>query len=94
MYSDASAAYIDAGGAWGILLLCTILIAGFLGIEHLSPQRKDSSLFYSHIWATAIWGGALAFFLPIALDLGFGPNDDGRVLRQLLLYTTWQVKTG
>ena len=91
MYSDASAAYIDAGGAWGILLLCTILIAGFLGIEHLSPQRKDSSLFYSHIWATAIWGGALAFFLPIALDLGFGPNDDGRVLRQLLLYTTGGV---
>ena len=91
MYSDTSAAYVDAGGAWGILLLCTILIAGFLGIEHLSPRRKDSSLFYSHIWATAIWGGALAFFLPIALDLGFGPNDDGRVLRQLLLYTTGGV---
>ena len=83
--------YVDAGGAWGVLLLCTVLIAGFLGIEHLSPRRKDSSLFYPHIWATAIWGGALTFFLPIALDLGFGPNDDGRVLRQLLLYTTGGV---
>ena len=83
--------HVDTGGAWGILLLCTVLIAGFLAIEHLSPRRKDSSLFYSHIWTTAIWGGTLAFFLPIALDLGFGPNDDGRVLRQLLLYTTGGV---
>ena len=83
--------HVDAAGAWGILILCTVLIASFLVIEHLSPRRKDSSLFYSHIWTTAIWGGALAFFLPIALDLGFGPNDDGRVLRQLLLYTTGGV---
>lgn len=83
--------HIDATGAWWILGIFTIIIFCFLAFEHQSPLRKESSLFYARIWATAIWGGALTFFLPIALDLGFGPNDDGRVLRQLLLYTTGGV---
>jgi len=83
--------HIDATGAWLILGVCTLLVILFLAFEESSPLKKENSLFQARVWATAIWGGALAFFLPIALDLGFGPNDDGRVLRQLLLYTTGGV---
>lgn len=83
--------HIDAAGAWLILGACTLLVILFLAFEESSPLKKENSLFQARVWATTIWGGALAFFLPIALDLGFGPNDDGRVLRQLLLYTTGGV---
>lgn len=83
--------HIDTAGAWWILGIFTIIIFCFLAFEYQIPFRKESSLFYARIWATAIWGGTLTFFLPIALNLGFGPNDDGRVLRQLLLYTTGGV---
>ena len=83
--------HIDATGAWILLAICTFFVILILSAEYLSPAKKETSLFQSMIWAAAIWGGALAFLLPIALDLGFGPNDDGRVLRQLLLYTTGGV---
>ncbi len=83
--------HIDATGAWILLAICTFFVILILSAEHLSPAKKETSLFQSMIWAAAIWGGALAFLLPIALDLGFGPNDDGRVLRQLILYTTGGV---
>ena len=33
----------------------------------------------------------LSFFLPIAINSGFGKDDDGPVLRQLILYTTGGV---
>ena len=83
--------HIDATGAWILLAICTFFVILILFAEHLSPVKKETSLFQSRIWAAAIWGGALAFLLPIALDLGFAPEDDGRVLRQLLLYTTGGV---
>ena len=80
--------HIDAPGAWILLGACTLLVILFLAFEESSPLKKENSLFQSRVWAAAIWGGSLSFLLPIALDLGFGPNDDGRVMRQLLLYTT------
>ena len=83
--------HIDATGAWILLGACTLLVILFLAFEESSPLKKENSLFQSRVWAAAIWGGSLSFLLPIALDLGFGPNDDGRVMRQLLLYTTGGV---
>ena len=47
--------------------------------------------FYVWIGALAILGGTWAFFLPIALESGFTKNDDGPVLRQLLIYATGGV---
>ena len=43
--------------------------------------------FYAWIGALAILGGTWAFFLPIAIESGFNKDDDGPVLRQLLIYT-------
>ena len=43
--------------------------------------------FYIWLGALAILGGTWAFFLPIALNSGFNKDDDGPVLRQLLIYT-------
>ena len=43
--------------------------------------------FYVWLGALAILGGTWAFFLPIALNSGFNKDDDGPVLRQLLIYT-------
>ena len=43
--------------------------------------------FYIWIGALAILGGTWAFFLPIAINSGFNKDDDGPVLRQLLIYT-------
>jgi len=45
-------------------------------------------MFYIWIGTLIILGGTWAFFLPIALDSGFNKDDDGPVLRQLLLYAT------
>ena len=47
--------------------------------------------FYVWIGALAILGGTWAFFLPIAIESGFTKNDDGPVLRQLLIYATGGV---
>ena len=43
--------------------------------------------FYIWLGALAILGGTWAFFLPIVLNSGFNKDDDGPVLRQLLIYT-------
>ena len=48
-------------------------------------------LFYYWLSAIAVLGGAAAFFLPIAINSGFGKNDDGSALRPALLYTTGGV---
>lgn len=45
-------------------------------------------MFYVWLGALAILGGTWAFFLPLALNSGFNKNDDGPVLRQLLIYAT------
>ena len=45
-------------------------------------------MFYIWIGTLIILGGTWAFFLPIALNSGFNKDDDGPVLRQLLLYAT------
>lgn len=77
--------------AWQLLSLCTALTVAFLLAVHFTKLKAKVPLFYSWIGAIAIFGGAVAFLLPLALNSGFGKDDDGRVLRQLILYTTGGV---
>ena len=83
--------FLESTEAWQLLSLCTALVVAFLLAVHFTKLKTKVPLFYSWIGAIAIFGGALAFLLPIALDSGFGKDDDGRVLRQLILYTTGGV---
>lgn len=83
--------FLEPTEAWQLLSLCTALTVAFLLAVHFTKLKAKVPLFYSWIGAIAIFGGALAFLLPIALNSGFGKDDDGRVLRQLILYTTGGV---
>ena len=83
--------HLEPMGASYMLVICTVLIIIFLSVAPSSRLKKKVPLFYSWIGAIAVFGGALAFLLPIALNSGFGGDDDGRVLRQLILYTTGGV---
>lgn len=83
--------FLNSAEAWQLLFICAGVVAGFLLCAYLINLKKNIPLFYSWIGAIAIFGGALAFLLPIALNSGFGKDDDGRVLRQLILYTTGGV---
>ena len=83
--------FLEPTEAWQLLSLCTALTVAFLLAVHFTKLKAKVPLFYSWIGAIAIFGGAVAFLLPIALNSGFGKDDDGRVLRQLILYTTGGV---
>ena len=83
--------FLEPTEAWQILGLCTALVIAFLLAVHFTKLKMKVPLFYSWIGAIAIFGGALAFLLPLALNSGFGKDDDGRILRQLILYTTGGV---
>ena len=80
--------HLDSTGAWWLLGICAVLVVIFLLVAHFTQLKTKIPRFYSWIGAIAIFGGALAFLLPIALNSGFGKDDDGPVLRQLILYTT------
>lgn len=80
--------YLEPTEACWILGICAVLVVVFLLTAHFTKLKTKIPLFYSWIGAIAIFGGALAFLLPIALNSGFGKDDDGRVLRQLILYAT------
>ena len=80
--------HLEPTGAWWLLGVCAALVVAFLLTAHFTKLKTKLPRFYSWIGAIAIFGGALAFLLPIALNSGFGKDDDGRVLRQLILYAT------
>ena len=80
--------HLEPTEAWCILRICAALITISLLTVHLIKLKKNVPLFYCWLGAIAVLGGALAFLLPIALNSGFGKDDDGPVLRQLILYTT------
>lgn len=75
--------------AMGLLITGTLAFI-FFAIDNLfSPEKKRKfKPFYLWIAAIALFGGLLSFLLPIAINSGFGKDDDGPVLRQLILYTT------
>lgn len=75
--------------AAGILLAC--IVAVILFVFTYLPKVKKIKPFYASIAAVAILGGVFAFLVPVAFNSGFGKDDDGRVLRQLILYTTGGV---
>ena len=86
--------HLDSVSAWCWLFVCTGTVALILVIVHLIHSlgtKRKVSLFYCWLGALAVWGGALAFLLPIALNSGFGKDQDGSGLRQALLYATGGV---
>lgn len=83
--------HLEPTEAWWLLGVCVTLVVIFLLVAHFTKLKTKIPRFYSWIGAIAIFGGVLAFLLPIALNSGFGKDDDGRGLRQLILYTTGGV---
>ncbi len=85
---------------WVLLGIATVIIARFLLRKYPAwdSKKKDSKghpnkprhekWFYAWIIGVAVLGGTWAFFLPIAINSGFGKDDDGAALRQALIYTT------
>ena len=80
--------YLDSTGSYWLLSICAALVVAFLLTAHFTMLKKKVPLFYCWLGAIAVLGGAAAFFLPIAVNSGFGKEDDGSALRQALLYTT------
>lgn len=78
--------------AIGLLTTGALIFIVFV-VENLlsSDKKREIKPFYLWIAAIAFFGGLLSFFLPIAINSGFGKNDDGPVLRQFILYTTGGV---
>lgn len=79
------AAILSPGGAWLILIICAFISLGIMAYAYY--RKKETNFFYYWVAVIALFGGALAFFLPIAIDSGFAKDDDGSRLRQSLLYT-------
>ena len=64
-----------------------VLVPSILQLVRYCKKPKWLNMFYVWLGALAILGGTWAFFLPIAINSGFNKDDDGPVLRQLLIYT-------
>ena len=62
-----------------------LLIIGYI-IKLL--KKKWNIFFYICIFTLMVLGGFWAFLFPIAINSGFNKDDDGPVLRQLLIYVT------
>ena len=87
---------MSSDAATNILWFVTVPL-GIIAIVLISPsvaryiqKSKKVTLRTFYVWLgmLAVLGGTWAFFLPIAINSGFNKNDDGPVLRQLLIYTT------
>ena len=77
---------------WLVTVPLGIIAIGLIFLSVVRYIRKSKKVtlrtFYVWLGMLAILGGTWAFFLPIAINSGFNKNDDGPVLRQLLIYTT------
>ena len=81
-----------------VIITATIVITLLCKYPAWDSKKKDSNgrpnkprhekWFYAWIIVIAVLGGTWAFFLPIAINSGFGKDDDGAALRQALIYTT------
>ena len=81
-----------------VIITATIVITLLCKYPAWGSKEKDSNgrpnkprhekWFYAWIIGIAVLGGTWAFFLPIAINSGFGKDDDGAALRQALIYTT------
>ena len=86
--TDSQAQCILAIVTVSLGIIASVLI--FLSVVRYIRKSKKVTLRTFYVWLgmLAILGGTWAFFLPIAINSGFNKNDDGPVLRQLLIYTT------
>ena len=71
-----------------ILVTAISIILLFIGYIIKSLKRKWNIFFYICIFTLMVLGGFWAFLFPIAINSGFNKDDDGPVLRQLLIYVT------
>ena len=71
-----------------ILVTAISIILLIIGYIIKSLKRKWNIFFYICIFALMVLGGFWAFLFPIAINSGFNKDDDGPVLRQLLIYVT------
>ena len=73
-----------------ILWIATPILLLIIGraLYCLIKKPGRAGKFYLVISALAFLGGAWAFLLPLAINSGFAKDDDGPVLRQLLIYIT------
>lgn len=95
---DAICSCFAAWSTWCTLWAVPSALVLILAALHFARHKKKPKwllrkiewlrTFYVWLGALAILGGTWAFFLPIAINSGFNKNDDGPVLRQLLIYTT------
>ena len=83
--STHTAAILSPACTWWILAGCALISC--IIMVYAYSRKKETNLFYYWVAVIALFGGATAFFLPIAIDSGFGKDDDGSRLRQSLLYT-------
>ena len=95
-FMSSASSLFAYGDAWSTILWITSLTFVFFIVapsvcwawNRLKKNNRKTRFFYYSIAAVAIIGATWSFLLPIAIDSGFRKDDDGPVLRQILLYAT------
>lgn len=95
-FMSSASSFFAYGDAWSTILWITSLTFVLFIVapsvcwawNRLKKNNRKTRFFYYSIAAVAIIGATWSFLLPIAIDSGFHKDDDGPVLRQILLYAT------
>ena len=95
-FMSSASSFFAYGDAWSTILWITSLTFVLFIVapsvcwawNRLKKNNQKTRFFYYSIAAVAIIGATWSFLLPIAIDSGFRKDDDGPVLRQILLYAT------
>ncbi|MEZ7664006.1 pentapeptide repeat-containing protein [Rothia sp. 27098_8_29] len=95
-FMSSASSFFAYGDAWSTILWITSLTFVLFIVapsacwvwNRLKKNNRKTRFFYYLIAAVAIIGATWSFLLPIAIDSGFRKDDDGPVLRQILLYAT------
>lgn len=95
-FVSSASSFFAYGDAWSTILWITSLTFVLFIVapsvcwawNRLKKNNRKTRFFYYSIAAVAIIGATWSFLLPIAIDSGFHKDDDGPVLRQILLYAT------
>ncbi len=95
-FMSSASSFFAYDDAWSTILWITSLTFVLFIVapsvcwvwNRLKKNNRKTRFFYYAIAAVAIIGATWSFLLPIAIDSGFRKDDDGPVLRQILLYAT------
>ena len=95
-FVSSASSFFAYGDAWSTILWITSLTFVLFIVapsvcwawNRLKKNNRKTRFFYYSIAAVAIIGATWSFLLPIVIDSGFHKDDDGPVLRQILLYAT------